>query len=397
MASGLVGGSLWIAWLVRRDVSTRRKSFGAATFLGASGVAIALYQLYVPEAYEPNPLDIFRSMGLDLITLVTPTEWVWPAAKLNYTAEHFDLWGDGTNSAFNYVGYLCLALAAAYFLARPRRREAVALLGAGAVALVLSFGPSLKADEVKPTYTSQPVFADYLMPEGIAAADFPWSRAFTALPGVDSARATYRWFGVTRLALIVLAGLAIARLASKPGTRRRVLAVALAGVATVELLPNLPLYEQVHSRNYDRVGLVRNQVEPDLARATRSGELAFFLSYDGSYNDYMVNFLASGADLRSFNAGGDKNVVMAQRRWPPEIAALAGAPPAPEAAVAALQGGTADVIIAPFFHTRWSSYAWPPPDETRAQAEAAFAPLLDDRRFQVERYRWFATIRLPQQ
>jgi hypothetical protein len=69
-------------------------------------------------------------------------------------------------------------------------------------------------------------------------------------------------------------------------------------------------------------------------------------------------------------------------------------PVAPETAIASLRSGSVDVIVAPFFHARWSSYSWPPPEETRAQAEAAFAPLLQDRRLHVERYRWFATIRL---
>jgi hypothetical protein len=394
LASGLVGGFLWLAWLVRGDVSWRRRTFGAVAFLAANAIAVVVYQLYVPDAYEQNPIGIFRAMGADLVTILAPTEWVWPAAKLNYTAEHFDLWGDGSNSAFNYVGYACLILAAAYFLGRPRRREAVALAAAGVVALALSFGPSLKVDEVKPNLTSQPEFADYLMPEGTAAIDFPWGGVFTAIPGVDSSRATYRWFGVTRLALIVLAALAIAKLASSGGTRR-LAAVGLAGLATVELLPNLPLLSQNYRAKHDDVAAVRDEVEPDLARATRDDEHAFFLSYDGSHNDYMVNFLASGAGIRSFSVGGDKNVVMAQKRWPPEVAALAAVPVAPETVIESLRSGTVDVVIAPFFHARWSSYSWPPPPETRSQAETNFAPLLDDRRLRVERYRWFATIRLP--
>lgn len=393
IASLLVGGTLWLQWIVRRDRSLSRKALGAATFIGANAVAVALYQAYVPADFDPNPLAVFRSLGLDLITLVLPSESVWWADRSGLTFDG-ELWGDGSNSRHNYLGILCLALALAYMLGRPLRREAVAIGTAGAVALVLSLGPSLKVNEERPMVpVGELTFESYLMPEGAATADLPWGDLFVKAPGIDTMRASYRWSAVSRMALIVLAGLAIARLAAR---RRygRLAAITLAVLAFAEVAPNLSLYEAAYDRNHDAVAAVRAEVERDLQSATHAGERVFFLSYDGSHNDYMVNFLAAGADLRSYNAGGDKNVAFAQRAWPAEVAALAAPTFAPDAVVAALNSGRLDAVIAPFFHPRWSAYSWPPDRSMRARAKAAFSLTLADQRLDVKRYRSFAVIRL---
>ena len=67
---------------------------------------------------------------------------------------------------------------------------------------------------------------------------------------------------------------------------------------------------------------------------------------------------------------------------------------APPAVSRALGSGKVDVVIAPFFNMRINSAQWPPAPEVQAAAQAAFAPLLATRGLQIERTRWFATIRL---
>jgi hypothetical protein len=204
-------------------------------------------------------------------------------------------------------------------------------------------------------------------------------------------RATYRWFGVTRMALIVLAGLAVARLARE--RRLRAVAVVAGAVVVIELMPNLPLLTEGYERqDRDRVGF-RADVMGDLTRATGGGERAFFLNYDGSHNDFLVNYMAPEAGLRAYNTGGDKNALFAIQRWPAEIQALAAPGVTADAVEQALDAGRTDVVIAPFFHLNRSSYSWRPPPADRAQAESAFAAILGDPRFEVDRFDWFATIR----
>jgi hypothetical protein len=47
------------------------------------------------------------------------------------------------------------------------------------------------------------------------------------------------------------------------------------------------------------------------------------------------------------------------------------------------------------FHLRWSSYAWPPNAAMRSAAAHAFAPILSDTSFAVDRREWLAAVRLP--
>jgi hypothetical protein len=118
------------------------------------------------------------------------------------------------------------------------------------------------------------------------------------------------------------------------------------------------------------------------------------LNYDGTHVDYLADYLAAGADLHAYNTGGDKNFLLSQRRWPPEVMALAKPIPTGEEVAAALRSGEVDVVLVPYFHLRLSAYVWPPTPEVRQQARASYAALLSDPRFAVLRRPWFATLRL---
>ena len=302
--------------------------------------------------------------------------------------DHSGLWGDSSNSMYNYAGLGCLVLAVAYLVRRPRHGRALALAAAGLVALVLSFGPALKVDAAR-----FPGADFYAMPAG-QATELPWSHLLVTLPGLKSIRATYRWFAVTRLALVVLAGLGVAELARSRRRGLRLAAIVVGGAAVVELLPTVPYFVRVYRANYDDRAQVMAQVEPDLQRALRPGERVFFLTYDGAHNDFLVNDLAPPAGVRAYNTGGDKNLMFAASRWPREVSALAQPGVSAAAVERALGSGRVDAVVAPYFHLQVNSAAWPPAPQTVAAARGAFTPILADRRLRVARYRWFATLRL---
>jgi hypothetical protein len=138
---------------------------------------------------------------------------------------------------------------------------------------------------------------------------------------------------------------------------------------------------------------VESQVAAPLRAATRAGERVFFLNYDGAHNDFLANYLASDAQLRAYNVGGDKNVLFAMSRWPPTVNALAAGGVGPPAVAAALDAGTVDAVVVPYFHLQTNSAVWPPAPATVAQAKAAFGPILADPRFDVTRRHWFAVVR----
>jgi hypothetical protein len=122
--------------------------------------------------------------------------------------------------------------------------------------------------------------------------------------------------------------------------------------------------------------------------------LAFFLSPDGDYNDYLVNYLAPTVGVKTYNAGVDKNEAVARNAWPPAVVALGEHRVGSGQIVRALESGTVNVVIAPYFHLRWDAYAWPPSEARREAAIRRFAPVLADPRLTVRRYHWFATLRL---
>ena len=221
VASALVGACLWGAWLLRREDRRAAPARGRGHLRPArTSSRSPLYSLYRPVGFATDPLATFRSMGLDLITLVTPSNYIWFASKLGIAADHTDLAGDTTNAMYNYAGFACVGLATWYLVRRRPSRFSVALAVAGAIALVLSLGPALKVDVERPG----PQFV-YNMPAG-RAPELPWAGLFVEVPGLKAMRASYRWYGVTRMALIMLAGLGIAALARDPRRSRRLLALA---------------------------------------------------------------------------------------------------------------------------------------------------------------------------
>lgn len=387
----LISAALWAWPVLRPGVAPRRRIAEAGTVLGAHAIAVLAYWLYVPAVADPSPIAVFRSMGLDLSTLVLPSKNVWLFDVIGAASDHSDLWGDGTNSAYNYIGVAGLILAGVALVTYRRRPQVVALAVAGVVAFGLSLGPSLKIDDVRGPAQAQPTNESYFMPPGRAAVDFPWKRIYR-VPGVANMRATYRWSAVTRLALVLLAALAIDRLIRRP--RWRLAAGALAVLALVEIAPNVPLLMSDHRDFYDSRSAMRDSVAPDLEAATRSGESVFFLSPDGVYNDYLANYLVPSAGVTSFNAGGDKNVLLTRDAWPRPIAAIAQPKITGDEVVRALESGDVDVVIAPLFHLRWAAYSWPPSESSRQAARRRFAPLVDDPRLSARAYPWFTTLRL---
>jgi hypothetical protein len=389
--SALLAAALWLWWLAlgRRPRGTRL--LGAALVLGAQVVAVAVYRWYAPPIAGPDPIGAFRSMGLDLVTLVSPTRYVWSADVLGWASNHTRLWGDGTNSSYNYVGVLCAALAGAAVVAKWRQPYVLALAGAGLVALVLSFGPALKANDARGPFPARPTPASYLMPADAATLELPWDRVYR-VPGAAQMRATYRWSAVTRLALIALAAIAVNALLDRP--RRRIVAIGLALLAVVDLAPNVPwLFSQYHEHHRSRAELDATLI-PELRNAVRKGDSAFFVSPNGVYDDYLVNYLAPTVGFTTYNAGGDKNEAIARTAWPRPIADLANPGAGADQVLAALQSRAVSVVVAPYFHLQWDAYKWPPSESSRQAAVRRFAPVLADRRLSVRQYHWFATLRL---
>ena len=385
VASIVISLSLWLFY--RNDVRSKRRWIEFAAIVAANGIAVLLYKRYQGGSYPLSPLPVFRTMGLDLRTLVAPTQVQWIPSVLGWTTDTTRFWGDGSNSAYNYVGIACVVLA----ISGVRTRFGPALLCAGVIALVVALGPALKVDDVRPA-GSLATNSAYAMPAQAATLELPWGNLFTKIPGLNETRAPYRWFGVTRLMLLMLAALGIER-----GLRRdrlRVVVLALAIVGTLELLPNFPALGKTYRAQNTYVRTLTESVGHELRELTHPGDFVFFLNIDPSEDDFLVNYLAPYAGVRTYNAGGDKNVYLAIQRWPPQLLALATPPATPTAVYTALADRDVNVILAPLFDLNAAAFAWPPTAAERAQALRRYRAIFNDPRFTVQRRRWMVAIRL---
>lgn len=409
--STLVTACIWLTWAWKTGKGNRIWLAGGM-MLVANVIAYGVYDAYIPGIYPANPPGIFRSMGLDLVTLVRPTDFEWFTHIGGFAWNPSHLWGDGTNARFNYIGFASIILAVLGFAlarhspatvpaAKPadtsNRRLALALALAGTVAFILSLGPALKINSRKAVANTGTgvTYQSYLMPQKQAVVEFPWDSLFWKLPGLKSMRATYRWFAVTRLALLMLAGIGLQQLLS----RRRwwaLLAVLLGIIATIELIPNFSAQLAAYRAGQSQLRAASNAVGGELRALTKRGQHVFFLNYEGENNDFMVNYFAPAAKLYAFNAGGDKDSYFAMLAWPSDLLALARPRPTPTAVYRALKAGVVDAVLVPFFDLRWSAYSWPPTPGLRAAIEKYFAPLLNGRRLKVKRMHWLAVVTLPE-
>ena len=385
VASMLVSVCLWLFY--RGELRCKRRWIELGIILAANAFAVLLYKLYQGGSYPLSPLPVFRTMGLDVSTLVTPTEVQWVPKTIGWTVDPTRLWGDGTNSAYNYIGIACLVLA----IPGVRSRFGPALLCAGVIALILALGPALKVDDVRPS-GSTAANAAYAMPARAATWELPWGDLFTKIPGLNETRAPYRWFGVTRLALVMLAALGLERGLKRE--RMRYLVLGLAVLGTLELLPNFPSLGSTYRAQNRYVKTLTASVGHELRGLTRPGDIGFFLNVTPSQDDFLVNYLAPYAGLRTYNAGGDKNVNLAIAHWPGQIDALTTSPVTPKAVETALAQHEASVIFAPLFDLHTAVFSWPPTDAQRAQALRSYRAIFNDPRLRITRRRWIVAIRL---
>lgn len=387
--------------LLVADLIRDRARVAWAERLGGLAVADALAYLAYRRGGSggegaASSIDLFRAMGADLVTLVQPSGAQWWARAWGLTADHSLLWGDGSNATFNYAGLFAVALAAVGAVLAVRRRAPVAIwLVVGAAALLMALGPSLKVDEVRGPLVPPVTYESYLMPESDAVVTLPTQWLYEAVPGLDMMRATYRWYVVTRLAVVVLGAFAVERLVRRGGWRA-VVAVTAGALAVIELAPDVVSTWRTARAN---VAVVRDfdaTVVDPLDEALPDGSTVLLSPNSSGANDFLASYIATGSELALYNVGGDKALAEARTTWPPHVAVLLSGTTRlePEDAVAVLTDGTVSAVVVPLFDLRWSVTAWPPAAQFAAPGRGAVEDLEADPRFEVEEHDRFAVVTL---
>jgi hypothetical protein len=117
-------------------------------------------------------------------------------------------------------------------------------------------------------------------------------------------------------------------------------------------------------------------------------------------NDFLAGYLAAEANVKAYNAGGDKNVEIAKSAWPANIQTLFAS--SPERLGAAIEqtlvAHDANYIVISFVDLLWDAHEWPPAPANVEAAKARFAIVIQqlqaDPKFLVTRDSYFATVSL---
>lgn len=352
--SGLLAGCWFIAsGLARRDWPRVGLALGAYAL--ACGMATVAYRTYISgDALQGMSMAFYRAAGVDLVTLFLPpgTHPVYSHLSVGHQVTAAMTWSDGSGLMGTFVGYVSLiAVAVVAGVAWRRRRLPPPLLLsvvlAGLVGLVLSLGPSLKVGDFRPSDA-----AVYSMPREAATVDLPTAKVYTSVPGVRNARVLARWLVVTRLALVslvVFAAACLLRLRFGP-----VMAAGLLALAFLETLPDPMKPADKGPRVYAHAHWIYNDLSSDFARGMDAGEQVYLAQVHDAPggNEYVVNTLCARADVRCYNAGGDKASIMVREFWPGQILRAKQGRDIAGNLSSALDQGLVDVVVVPYFDLR---------------------------------------------
>lgn len=322
--------------------------------------------------YAGMPADFYRGQGVDIITLVWPTDEYYFANKLGlgFQGKKLDFFGDGSNISYNYLGFLAI-FGPLVFLKKFKSInydwKVYGLLMGLAIAFLLSLGPSLKInDHINVEETDIVTFNNYLMPKGIATLDFGIDRLFTQIPGIKNVRAVYRWNHVVRLILLILIALVLTAMMAK----NRKLAYFIMAIVLVDSFPSAAITNPAsYKARYSQFEEFNSDVVEPLKKNLAVNEKVFYVSDE---NDYLADYLSIKTNTYSYNLGGDKSIVLAAEEWPKQIVNFRQGNNIQENLEELLNYKIADVLVIPFFNLRWDSYSWPPSPEKMVATSAAY-------------------------
>ncbi len=382
-------GAIYLFWLIGR---LRKRSF-VPSALAVATLALtgaAAYLLYISSAsvagLAPMSVDFFRGQGVDIVPQLVPAGSLWwsELTGLRLSILPINAYSDGHNLADVFVGYVLLTLSVVGLIVALRnnptspRWSGIAV--GGAVCGLLALGPSLKLGDFRNLAEPAKIRAgDYVMPADAATVSTPWARLYSWLPGVDQMRALYRWELGVRIALIVLAVMALSWLV-KRGGRWRVVALVAAVLLVAEAVPSVPDRISATRRNLATVRGIQADVIDPLRQYLKPGERVLLYGpgrvSQGS-NDYLANTVCPELQIRCYNVGGDKAAVDVLKAYPPAARRVViqhglHTDRENQSDLAAMfAADQLDAVVLVNFDLRWQAYSWPGPPAEREGAAAA--------------------------
>lgn len=339
-----------------------------AIHVACAGLAAWTYRQYMPSnALSVMPLDFFRGAGVDTLTMLLPMQWqgLYGLFGIGLDIQPEMSYGGRASLLGTFVGYsylLALGILAAGLLARRIPVPGplpTAVFCAGALAALLSLGPSFKFNDFRDDQTRASAlgFKAYLMPEEAATLPLHTGWIYENVPGIRNARVLARWQVLARLALVVAMLLALRLLWSRG---RRVPAVLLGVFALLEVAPNPVLVAGESRGARERAHLVDRVHAAEFSALVAPGARVLLLQlHDGaSGNEYAANTLCARARARCYNAGGDKAMIVVESAWPEEVLAAKRGRDIGRNVAGLFDRDLVDAVVVPHFDLRHVVYPW---------------------------------------
>lgn len=351
-----VGVSILIAYIYLFMPEYRRNVLfvGIPTHIAGFVFSYFLYTSYIGKSsFSPISMDFFRGWGLDLSFIAIPTKgilWLFDILGLSINRSSHLYFGDA--SVWNTTFSLPIILVGIFSWWSSRRLSKLSsgLLILAVFSFYMSLGPSLKIDSTRTVEMLQAKNMTPLMSSELTIIPTGSEWVSENIPGLNAMRAPYRWSALGIFSCWLLFSLYL-------GKRRYNKNVIVSSTIFIMILSNLPnlnnSWEQYRQFRTMFLEIDADLVSP-LIKKVKSNELIAFLPYK---NDFMINYLASKLNIRTYNIGGDKNLQEAQRGWPSVM--IDENTNLDEKITQLLLSDTASAIIIPYFDTLWSAHFWP--------------------------------------
>lgn len=356
-----IGSSILFCYVFFIKPSERRHilSIVLPVHIGCFALAYLAYITYIGKnSFDNVSVDFFRGWGLDLSFAFIPTKgifWLLDAAGFSLKRTNEEYFGDGSVWETTFSLPIVVAGLLAWWQIRRRRVLATGFMLIALFGFFMALGPSLKIDSTKPAdlQTSSPGELSALMPAEFAIGPTGSAWLSENLPGFSSMRASYRWsaLGVFALWAVVVIW---------SGSSRTSVTVSAVTFLLITALNVPPLPGRYRALLNNRLQF--NQIDQDLQerflRNIRLGEVVAFAPWG---NDFIANYLAPSVGFRTFNIGGDKNLLDAFSNWPLAMRALGDDLDTEDTDDISemLLDNHAGAVVVPYFHMLWSPHLWP--------------------------------------
>lgn len=318
---------------------------------------LSSYYLYITyigkSSFNLSSIDFFRGWGLDLSFIAIPSKgvlWIFDTLGLSIKRNDELFFGDASVWVTTFSLPIILVGIFSWWSSRRLSNLSSGLLILAVFSFYMSLGPSLKINSTRTVEMLQAKNMTPLMSSELAIMPTGSAWVSESIPGFNAMRASYRWSAVGIFACWLLFSLYL-------GKRKRNNDIVGVGIIFIMILGNLPHLNDSW-KQYRLYRTMFLKIDSDLVfslkKEVKNNEFIAFLPYK---NDFMINYLASKLNVRTYNIGGDKNLQEAQREWP--SAMIDENINLDEKITRLLLDESANAIIIPYFDTLWAAHFWP--------------------------------------